>query len=141
MLVMWQIMFYAIVKKLLKKARNCCCYRYNESSLSCELLHLCGIYNFSMENRWYGNICCDSQKIFVENWTSYWTDVYKIFVSNLLTLNKNKTKFMHFHSPTVWNRISVLIDGHAIEKVDKFVYLGLCLDTNLNFVSYIDTKG
>lgn len=62
------------------------------------------------------------------------------FRTNLLTLNKSKTKFMHFHSPIVRqsNRIPVLIDDHAIEKVDNFVYLGLCLDTNLNFAAHID---
>lgn len=62
------------------------------------------------------------------------------FCTNLLTLNKEKTKFLHLRNQTFRpsNRISVLIEGEEIEQVDSIVYLGLKLDKNLNFGSHVD---
>lgn len=62
------------------------------------------------------------------------------FRTNLLTLNKDKTKYMHFHSSVVRlsDRIPVVIEDEVIEKVNSFVYLGLKLDTHLNFGPHIE---
>ena len=53
---------------------------------------------------------------------------------NKLLLNKSKTKYMVFHMPN--KRIQALtlnIDDVCIERVDEFNFLGLTLDTNLNW--------
>ena len=53
---------------------------------------------------------------------------------NKLLLNKSKTKYMVFHMLN--KRIQALalkIDDVYIERVDEFNFLGLTLDTNLNW--------
>ena len=53
---------------------------------------------------------------------------------NKLLLNKSKTKYMVFHMPN--KRIQALtlkIDDVYIERVDELNFLGLTLDTNLNW--------
>ena len=53
---------------------------------------------------------------------------------NKLLLNKSKTKYMVFHMPN--KRIQALtlkIDDAYIERVDELHFLGLTLDTNLNW--------
>lgn len=62
------------------------------------------------------------------------------FLRNLLTLNESKTKFMHFHHHTYRpsDRVQVRIGENVIEKVNTMRYLGLELDTYLNFSKHID---
>lgn len=67
------------------------------------------------------------------------------FDNNLLSLNKSKTKYMHFHGSTTnpSNLVEVNVGGEAIERVESIVYLGLHLDKHLNFgehVQFVCTK-
>ena len=59
----------------------------------------------------------------------------RYFSKNSLTLNRSKTKIMHFHSygKKLNNDVSVLVDGVQLETVDNFKYLGIILDTHLTF--------
>lgn len=65
----------------------------------------------------------------------------RYFRSNLLTLNLDKTKYMHFHDHSIHlsNRIPVLLNGQMIESVSCVRYLGLELDSHLNFSNHINT--
>lgn len=53
----------------------------------------------------------------------------------MLTLNRNKTKYMHFHHFNVHvdDSVCVSVDGQPIEKVTHFSYLGIVLDTHLTY--------
>ena len=58
---------------------------------------------------------------------------------NKLLLNKSKTKYMVFHMPN--KRIQALtlkIDDVYIERVDELNFLGLTLDTNLNWIKHTE---
>ena len=53
---------------------------------------------------------------------------------NKLSLNKSKSKFMIFHVPNKdIQYLTLKIDNVIIEKVDEFSFLGLTMDTNLNW--------
>ena len=52
---------------------------------------------------------------------------------NKLSLNKSKYKYMIFHVPNKDIQYITLIDNVIIEKVDEFNFLGLTMDTNLNW--------
>ena len=53
---------------------------------------------------------------------------------NKLLLNKSKTKYMVFHMPnTRMQALTLKIDDVYIERVDEFNFIGLTLDTNLNW--------
>ena len=53
---------------------------------------------------------------------------------NKLLLNKSKTKYMVFHMPNKHiQALTLKIDDAYIERVDEFNFLGLTLDTNLNW--------
>ena len=57
-----------------------------------------------------------------------WLDI------NKLSLNKSKSKYMIFHVPNKnIQYLTLKIDNVIIEKVDEFSYLGLTMDTNLNW--------
>ena len=53
---------------------------------------------------------------------------------NKLSLNKAKSKYMIFHVPSkgIYS-LTLNIDNTNIEKVDKFNFLELTLDSNLNW--------
>ena len=53
---------------------------------------------------------------------------------NKLSLNKNKSKYMifHVHKKEIPS-FSLKLGNTNIEKVDDFNYLGLTVDTNLNW--------
>ena len=53
---------------------------------------------------------------------------------NKLSLNKSKSKYMIFHVPNKdIQYLTLKIDNVIIEKVDEFNFLGLTMDTNLNW--------
>lgn len=62
------------------------------------------------------------------------------FRANLLTLNKKKSKYMHFHHFNVHvdDSVCVAVDGESIEKVSHFTYLGMVLDTHLTYRRHCD---
>ena len=54
--------------------------------------------------------------------------------TNKLSLNKSKSKYMIFHVPNKYIQyLTLKIDNVIIEKVDQFNFLGLTMDTNLNW--------
>ena len=54
--------------------------------------------------------------------------------TNKLSLNKSKSKYMIFHVPNKdIQYLTLKIDNVIIEKVDEFNFLGLTMDTNLNW--------
>ena len=58
---------------------------------------------------------------------------------NKLTLNINKTKYMIFQMPNKKVTVPTLtIDGVNIERVQHFNFLGLILDTHLNWNKHIE---
>ena len=58
---------------------------------------------------------------------------------NKLTLNINKTKYMIFQMPNKKVTVPTLtIDGVNIERVQHFNFLGLILDTHLNWHKHIE---
>ena len=62
------------------------------------------------------------------------------FNSNLLSLNTKKTKVMLFRSSRKYtnnNTLLITLNGQEIEQLDKFEYLDVTLDFNLNFSSHI----
>ena len=58
---------------------------------------------------------------------------------NKLSLNKAKSKYMIFHVPSKGiHSITLNIDNTNIEKVDEFNFLGLTLDSNLNWKKHTE---
>ena len=58
---------------------------------------------------------------------------------NKLSLNKTKSKYMTFHMPKKEiQHLALKIDGVNIEKVEEFNFLGLTMDTNLNWKKHTD---
>jgi hypothetical protein len=73
------------------------------------------------------NINCELDKV------STWIKV------NKLTLNVMKTKAMIYH--TVQRNINkprILLDGHVVEYVDEFNYLGIVIDKHVTWKKHID---
>ena len=58
---------------------------------------------------------------------------------NKLSLNKDKSKYMifHMHNKEIQN-LSLKLGNANIEKVDDFNYLGLTVDTNLNWKKHTE---
>ena len=64
-----------------------------------------------------------------------WLDI------NKLSLNKSKSKYMIFHVPNKdIQYLKLKIDNVIIEKVDEFSFLGLTMDTNLNWKRHSEKK-
>ena len=58
---------------------------------------------------------------------------------NKLSLNKAKSKYMIFHVPSKsTHSLTLKIDNTNIEKVDEFNFLGLTLDSNLNWKKHTE---
>lgn len=59
---------------------------------------------------------------------------------NKLTMNKSKTKCIHFHGSHVHlsKRVPILLDGELLETVGSIRYLGIILDEHLNFKNHCD---
>ena len=58
---------------------------------------------------------------------------------NKLSLNINKTKYMIFQMPNKTVIVPTLtIDGVNIERVQHFNFLGLILDTHLNWHKHVE---
>ena len=65
--------------------------------------------------------------------------VYRWLVSNKLTLNILKSKFMIISNKKCINDdFSVCINGSPLEKCDQYKYLGVVIDKNLNWKSHVD---
>ena len=65
-------------------------------------------------------------------------NLYEWMSINKLSLNIKKTKFMIFSakkSPEIED--DVLINGHVIEKVEKFKFLGVIIDSHLKWMDHI----
>jgi hypothetical protein len=64
---------------------------------------------------------------------------------NKLSLNAKKTKYMtfHWHQNTAASLIRpiIQIQGHKIDKVSHFKFLGITLDTNLNWNEHVTELG
>ena len=61
---------------------------------------------------------------------------------NKLSLNAQKTKLMVFHRKQKHvDEINVQINGTKTERVESFNFLGIMLDKNLNWKSYIEIVG
>ncbi len=62
------------------------------------------------------------------------------FASNKLSLNLSKCKFMTFGTRVQLERIGnidIKSGDAALEHVNKFKYLGIWLDSNLNFTEHV----
>ena len=58
---------------------------------------------------------------------------------NKLSLNKSKSKYMTFQMPNKTTlTLSLKINNIDIEKVEEFNYLGLTIDTNLNWKKHTE---
>ena len=58
---------------------------------------------------------------------------------NKVSLNKAKSKYMIFHVPSKGiHSLTLKIDNTTIEKVDEFNFLGLNLDSNLNWKKHTE---
>ena len=58
---------------------------------------------------------------------------------NKVSLNKAKSKYMIFHVPSKGiHSLTLKIDNTTIEKVDEFNFLGLNLDSNLNWKQHTE---
>ena len=73
--------------------------------------------------------------------------LHQWFITNKLTLNLNKTKFMLFHKKRNLNqklkKFKVNINNYSIEQVCQFKYLGVVLDNKLNWnehINFVSTK-
>ena len=63
----------------------------------------------------------------IENW----------MICNKLTLNHTKTKFMIINKNGRNSSINIYINNHQIEKVDSMEYLGITIDSKLNWSKQI----
>lgn len=63
------------------------------------------------------------------------------FISNKLTLNAKKTKYMIFtksrHSKNMMDNFQVKVETHTIERVHNFTYLGLQINQNLKWNEHV----
>ena len=75
--------------------------------------------------------------------TEYKSEINKFTLwcqNNFLELNVSKTKELVFDfRKKTQNHLPVLIGGKQVEKVDDYKYLGVFLDTNLNFQKHVLT--
>lgn len=67
--------------------------------------------------------------------------LFEWFISNKLVMNVKKTQFMLFHhklKKVQADEMNVLVAGVRVQRVETFKYLGLHLDTHLNWHHHID---
>ena len=65
--------------------------------------------------------------------------VNKWLVSNKLSLNVNKTKYMLFYKhPKIVNDLNVQINNNSISRVNTFNFLGLYIHSNITWKTHID---
>ena len=68
--------------------------------------------------------------------------VFKWLKLNILSLNVAKSKFMLFHMPQkVVPELSFTINDMVIDHVKEFTFLGLILDSNLNWNAHLNSIG
>ena len=68
--------------------------------------------------------------------------VFKWLKLNRLSLNVAKSKFMLFHMPQkVVPELSFTINDMVIDHVKEFTFLGLILDSNLNWNAHLNSIG
>lgn len=69
-------------------------------------------------------------------------NVSKWLMDNKLKLNVNKTRYMLFHSGKmdIWKKINfdIIIGSSTIKKVNNYKYLGVTIDSNLNWSEHIE---
>ena len=66
--------------------------------------------------------------------------IHEWMIANKLTLNYKKTKVMLFSKKKKDLRsIEIKINSHKIDMVDSFKYLGIVMDSDLNWRHHIDT--
>ena len=76
--------------------------------------------------------------LLIETMNTELQNLYEWMSINKLSLNIKKTKFMIFSakkSPEIED--DVLINGHVIEKVEKFKFLGVIIDSHLKWMDHI----
>ena len=76
-----------------------------------------------------------------ENMNNSLSKIAHWFKSNQLTLNIKKTKYMIFGSKYVLNNVSefeLVYDTNAVERIDKFKYLGVIFDPLLSWCNHVD---
>jgi len=59
------------------------------------------------------------------------------FMVNKLSLNIKKTNFMIFSKKRVKNDLRIAIDNHNLEKVEVIQFLGVYIDSKLNWNEHI----
>lgn len=67
--------------------------------------------------------------------------IYEWFTANKLVMNVKKTNYMLFHHKQRrldTNNIDINVAGNKVERVETFKYLGLHLDSQLNWHHHID---
>ena len=70
--------------------------------------------------------------------------LYKWFCANKLSMNKNKTNYIVFHSQNKRfppNRKQVVLNNTPINEVDCIKFLGMHLDKHLNWKTHLTKKG
>ena len=85
----------------------------------------CSLDSINLENR---ERIINNELQNVSNW----------LVSNKLTLNVNKTKYMMFYKhPKVVAPLNIKINNNTISRVNTFNFLGLHLNSNLSWNTHI----
>ena len=68
--------------------------------------------------------------------------IHEWLSANKLSLNVKKTKYMMFRYPQKQNRhlphLSISLNGHVLERVQHFDFLGLTIDETLSWKKHID---
>ena len=97
------------------------------------------IFKFIMyadDTRLFSNLACFENNIETKEYliNAELSNVIEWLNTNKLSLNKPKSKYKIFHVPNkVIQYLILKIDNVIIEKVDEFNFLGLTMDTNLNW--------
>ena len=64
--------------------------------------------------------------------------VYSWLVSNKLTLNINKSKYMIVSKKKVIPQLKICLNGSELEKCESYKYLGVYIDSKLNWKNHIE---
>ena len=64
--------------------------------------------------------------------------VYSWLVSNKLTLNINKSKYMIVSKKRLIPQLKIYLNGTELEKCESYKYLGVYIDSKLNWKDHID---